>query len=170
MIDINTTNTTTQSIIDQLKLEPGLPFKELISNDMMDRALSGVEYRAGTYTPDITVSCLLSQALDDDQSLQASVLRLTASKVAANEVPPSANTSGYSQARSRLPEEVLEILSEQVATNTMEASLPQWLWQGRPIKLVDGSTLSMPDTEKNQEQYTQAKSQKAGIGFPLHVF
>lgn len=48
MIDINTTNTTPQSIIDQLKLEPGLPFKELISNDMMDQALSGVEYRAGT--------------------------------------------------------------------------------------------------------------------------
>lgn len=28
----------------------------------------------------------------------------------------------------------------------------------------------MPDTEKNQEQYPQAKSQKPGIGFPLARF
>jgi hypothetical protein len=34
-------------------------------------------------------------------------------------------------------------------------------------KLVDGSTLSMPDTKENQEKYPQPKSQKKGIGFPL---
>lgn len=76
MLDINTTNTTQKSIIQKLKMEPGLPFKELISNKMMNQALADIEYRDGNYTPDITIACLLSQALDEDQSLQASVLRL----------------------------------------------------------------------------------------------
>jgi Transposase DDE domain len=170
MPDINTTNTTQKSIIQKLKMEPGLPFKELISRDMMNQALADIEYREGDYTPDVTVSCLLSQALDEDQSLQASVLRLIASKAAANEEPPSANTSAYSQARSRLPVKVLETLSEQTAINTTSEALPQWRWRGRPTKLVDGSTLSMPDTEANQKRYPQPASQKEGVGFPLARF
>ena len=170
MLDINTTNTTQKSIIQKLKMEPGLPFKELISNDMMNHALADIEYRAGDYTPDVTVSCLLSQALDEDQSLQASVLRLVASKTFANEEPPSANTSAYSQARSRLPVQVLETLSEQTAINTTSEILPQWQWRRRSPKLVDGSTLSMPDTQENQKKYPQPNSQKEGVGFPLARF
>lgn len=160
MLDINTTNTTQKSIIQKLKMEPGLPFKELISNKMMNQALADIEYRDGNYTPDITIACLLSQALDEDQSLQASVLRLIASKAAANEECPSANTSAYSQARSRLPVQVLETLSEQTAINATSEIVPHWQWRGRSPKLVDGSTLSMPDTEENQKRYPQPKSQK----------
>ena len=33
--------------------------------------------------------------------------------------------------------------------------------------MVDGTTLSMPDTEDNQAQYPQPKTQKPGLGFPL---
>lgn len=170
MLDINTTNTTQKSIIQKLKMEPGLPFKELISNKMMNQALADIEYRDGNYTPDITIACLLSQALDEDQSLQASVLRLIASKAAANEECPSANTSAYSQARSRLPVQVLETLSEQTAINATSEIVPHWQWRGRSPKLVDGSTLSMPDTEENQKRYPQPKSQKEGVGFPLARF
>jgi hypothetical protein len=170
MTDLNTTGTTPKSIIKLLQTKPGLPFKELIPDELMIQALKDVEYRDRGYTPEITISCLLSQALDEDQSLQASVLRLIASKTAANEEPPSANTSAYSQARSRLPVQALEILSEQTAISTVTESLPQWKWRGRFTKLVDGSTLSMPDTKENQEKYPQPKSQKKGIGFPLARF
>lgn len=170
MTDYNITGTTPKSIIKALQTKSGLPFKELIPNELMGQALMGVEYRNGDYTPDITVACLLSQALDEDQSLQASVLRHIANKTAANEEPPSANTSAYSQARSRLPVEVLKTLSEQTALNTMSKISPEWKWRGRPPKLVDGSTLSMPDTEANQKKYPQPKSQKKGIGFPLARF
>jgi hypothetical protein len=152
MTNVNTIDTTPKSIIQSLQMTPGLPFKELIPNELMGQALMGVEYRDGDYTPDITVACLLSQALDEDQSLQASVLRHIASKTAANEEPPSANTSAYSQARSRLPVEVLKTLSEQTALNTMSEISPEWKWRGRPPKLVE------------------PKSQKKGIGFPLARF
>jgi hypothetical protein len=123
MTDLNTTGTTPKSIIKLLQTKPGLPFKELIPDELMIQALKDVEYRDRGYTPEITISCLLSQALDEDQSLQASVLRLIASKTAANEEPPSANTSAYSQAQSRLPVQALEILSEQTAISTVCKSL-----------------------------------------------
>ena len=41
------------------------------------------------------------------------------------------------------------------------------LWHGLKIKLVDGSTLSMPDTPENQAIYPQPETQKPGIGFPI---
>lgn len=167
---INTTDITPKSIIEKLKVEQGLPFKKLIPNEVMNQALADLEYRNGYYTPDITIASLLSQALDEDQSLQASVLRLIASKVAANEEPPSANTSAYSQSRTRLPVEVLETLSEQTAINTTAEIVSQWTWRERSTKLIDGSTLSMPDTEANQKEYPQPKSQKEGVGFPLARF
>jgi len=41
------------------------------------------------------------------------------------------------------------------------------LWCGRHVKVVDGSSLSMPDTEENQALYPQPKAQKKGCGFPV---
>jgi hypothetical protein len=42
-----------------------------------------------------------------------------------------------------------------------------WRWHGRRTLLVDGTTLSGPDTPANQEKYPQSRSQKPGLGFPL---
>ncbi len=50
----------------------------------------------------------------------------------------------------------------------MEANVPNAsLWRGRPVKVVDGTGLSMPDTASNQAAYPQPLSQKSGCGFPL---
>jgi len=38
---------------------------------------------------------------------------------------------------------------------------------GRPIKIADGTTVSMPDTEANQRAYPQEPGQKKGLGFPI---
>ncbi|WP_181015342.1 transposase, partial [Alkalispirochaeta sphaeroplastigenens] len=43
----------------------------------------------------------------------------------------------------------------------------RWTWQGRPIKLIDGTTVSMPDTPENQQQFPQQTSQTPGLGFPV---
>src|SRR5205814_357094 len=47
---------------------------------------------------------------------------------------------------------------------------PQWLWCGRRVQIVDGSTASMPDTQANQKEYPQSSSQKRGLGFPIARF
>jgi len=43
----------------------------------------------------------------------------------------------------------------------------KWKWFGRSVRLIDGTTISMPDTEKSQKVYPQPKSQKKGLGFPI---
>ena len=48
-----------------------------------------------------------------------------------------------------------------------EAAPAEWLWCGRRVKVVDGTTVSMPDTAANQAEYPQSRSQKPGLGFPL---
>jgi hypothetical protein len=48
-----------------------------------------------------------------------------------------------------------------------EESPQNWLWHGRKVRVVDGSTVTMPDTPENQAAYPQMKSQKPGCGFPI---
>ncbi|MCK5109834.1 MAG: IS4 family transposase, partial [Methanosarcinales archaeon] len=42
-----------------------------------------------------------------------------------------------------------------------------WKWKGHSVKLVDGTTVSMPDTPENQKMYPQPEGQKEGVGFPI---
>lgn len=37
----------------------------------------------------------------------------------------------------------------------------------QPVKLIDGTTVTLPDTEANQAKYPQQGNQKAGLGFPI---
>ncbi len=46
----------------------------------------------------------------------------------------------------------------------------KFFWCGRHVKVVDGSSLSMPDTKENQALYPQPKNQKKGCGFPVMKF
>jgi len=49
-----------------------------------------------------------------------------------------------------------------------ESQVPQtWLWKGRHVHLVDGTTVSTPDTPSLQEMYPQPTCQKEGLGFPM---
>ena len=50
----------------------------------------------------------------------------------------------------------------------MDSQIPeQWLWHGRRVRLIDGTTVSMPDTEDNQIAYPQQEVQMPRLGFPL---
>lgn len=43
----------------------------------------------------------------------------------------------------------------------------QWRWHGRRVCLVDGTSVTMPDTAANQAEYPQQRAQKPGLGFPI---
>lgn len=162
--DINHSESAT---ISKLKSADALPFSGVLSTEMISKSMEGTEYRERFFTPDITMWALLSQALDNDKSQQNAVARVNAFFVSQGKEPPSANTSAYSQARSRLPEDVISNLSREVAKQMEQETPSDWRWRNRNIKLIDGSTVSMPDTPENQEIYPQPDSQKAGVGFPI---
>lgn len=169
--NIVTPSSHPKSIIKSLNSNDGLPFSEVLSSEVIGSSISQIPYRKRyeLYPPDVTLWAMLSQALDADQSLDAAVSRVIAfhlSQGRENDISPS--TSAYSQARAKLPEETISNLVRQSAEQ-MEESLPKnWLWKMiHHLKLVDGSTISMPDTSENQALYPQPDSQKNGVGFPI---
>ena len=42
------------------------------------------------------------------------------------------------------------VLTRETGRLLSEKALEQWLWRGRAVKLVDGTGISMPDTQENQ--------------------
>ena len=115
----------------------------------------------------VTLSAFISQVLSTDHSCNEAVARVVAERVSEGKAPCSEDNSPYVRARQRLPEELLKELLQETGITLDEQSDAQWLWKGKPVKLVDGTTVSMPDTPENQKAYPQPDSQKPGLGFPI---
>jgi Transposase DDE domain len=119
------------------------------------------------FTPLVTLCTFLSQVLSDDHSCRAAVARLMAWRCAEGLPPCSPDTGGYCKARQRLPEALLPRLVRDTADGLREDAPDAWLFHGRKVTLVDGSTVSMPDTPENQAEYPQHGNQEPGCGFPI---
>jgi hypothetical protein len=147
----------------------GLPFSEVLSEELVGEVLEevGGSFRERIFTPVTTLWVFLSQVISTDGSCRDAVMRLVAFLASRGEKPCAAGTGSYCKARKRLPEEVLSRLTQATATRMSLQTPKGWRWHGREVKVVDGTTLSMPDTRANQRAYPQPKSQKAGLGFPL---
>ncbi|MEM6404264.1 MAG: IS4 family transposase [Cyanobacteria bacterium P01_D01_bin.116] len=147
----------------------GLPFKELLPSSVIEQAIGElkIKYKKRLFDPLITLWGFLSQVLDTDKSCHNAVSKIIAYLTGEGVEIPSTDTSAYCQARSRLPEKLLEKLFSQAGQNLEEKVTTQHLWCGRNVKVIDGSTVSMPDTVENQKEYPQPKTQKAGCGFPI---
>ena len=71
------------------------------------------------------------------------------------------------RARKRLPEQMVRGLAKYTGEAIAAHAPTSWRWRGRRVRLVDGTTVSMPDTFANQRAYPQSRSQRSGLGFPL---
>jgi hypothetical protein len=147
----------------------GLPFRALLPESTISEALKAekIKYRCRLFDPFITIWAFLSQVLDADKSCHNAVSRVIAWLSSENAKFPSQDTSAYCQARQRLPEKLLQKLFGQVAQGLQGKVTPKDLWCQRHVKVIDCSTVSMPDTAKNQEAYPQPSSQAPGCGFPI---
>jgi hypothetical protein len=127
----------------------------------------GVTYRDRLFSPVTTIWGFLSQVLSEDHSCRDTVSRIIAHRAASGLKACSPNTASYCNARVRLPTAVLRTLARRTAQQ-LQVGLPvAWKWHGRNVFIVDGSHVSMPDTEQNQARYPQPEVQQPGIGFPL---
>ena len=156
----------------QLHQAPALPFSQLLDTDTIQQALDdeAVAFRDRLFSPAVTLWLFLSQVLDPDHGCRAAVARFCAWRAAQQLPPCSPDPSAYCKARGRLPEGVLQRLTRTAGHDSHDTQPTPWLWKGRPVKLVDGSTTSLADTEANQLAYPQPNSQKPGLGFPLVRF
>ena len=155
----------------------GLPFSNVLPEEEIERAFeeegvplwSGDEEEDAVYTPPVTLWAFLSQMLHkaEQRSCTAAVARVVVLLLSLGRKPCSGNTGAYCRARAKLPEPVIRRLTLRMAKGCEEAAGSSWLWHGRHVKLVDGTTVSMPDTEPNQAEYPQNPAQEEGIGFPI---
>jgi Transposase DDE domain len=153
----------------QLAQAPRLPFALLLDAEQVQQALQAekVSFRERLFSPLVTLWVFLSQILDPDHSCRAAVARFVAWRTAKQLPACSADTSAYCKARQRLPEGVLARLTRSTGRQVHEQAPTAWRFHGRPVKIVDGTTASMPDTPANQQEYPQSRSQKPGLGFPV---
>lgn len=151
----------------------GAALGELLPAEAVQRAVEaeGVWFRECLFTPLVTLWTFLSQVLSADGSCRAAVARLLALLAARGQGeednPPNPATDPYCKARQRLPESLIARLAKE-AGRKLHGNYPAGrLLGGRPVKVVDGTTVSMPDTKENQKLWPQPPTQKAGLGFPL---
>jgi hypothetical protein len=146
-----------------------LYFAALVPQDRIEKAFGNARWfwQGWIYTPAVTVWVFLSQCLSSDHSCRDAVARLIAWRVTRGLKPCSAETSAYCTARNDLPEEVVHELMRDTGKQVEDESPRTWLWHGRKVRVVDGSTITMPDTAANQAAYPQMKAQKPGCGFPI---
>src|SRR5271156_6914174 len=146
-----------------------LPFSNVLSEELVTRALSAVEvfWIDRIYSPLVTLWIFLGQVLSADSCCRAAVARLIAHRLSRGQSPCSSETGAYCQARKRLPEKFFSEVARQTG-QVLEANVdPQWLWKRRRVYVYDGSTVTMPDTPANQSEYPQPIVQKPGLGFPM---
>ena len=157
------------SIRDRLTRQEGLPFLALLSRPAVEAACRAFrhQWRERVYLPWITLSLFLSQVLSDDHSCEDAVDRFQKYRSDQGLPPVSPETTSYCEARDRLPEGVFWELVRGTGRAVHERAEVSWLFHGRPVKILDGSTVIMPDTPRNQAAYPQPRSQAPGLGFPI---
>ncbi len=153
----------------KLAQRAGTPFVGILNEQVIEAKLTAakVKYRKRLLTPLVTIWAFLYQVLDADKSLANAVKQIHCWLVVEGSFAPSLNTGGYAKARKRLNEKVLQSLFEHTGQALSAAARSELLWQGRSVKLLDGSNVVMADTAANQEEYPQHKNQKVGCGFPI---
>jgi len=108
----------------------------------------------------------LAQVLSADRACRT-ILRRFLAELALDGKTASARTAAYCKARRRLRQKDLDEVHASLARKAQAMYAPARLWRGRPVKVVDGSGLSMPDTPANQALYPQSAHAKPGCSFPV---
>jgi hypothetical protein len=147
----------------------GLPFAQHLPERVIREAVHEADatFCERIYAPAVTLWTFLSQTFDADHSCAQAVARLNAFRTSKGLPPCSSDTGAYCKARKRLPEQAMHSLVRKTGRELMNNGSRRWLWHGRQVKVVDGSSASMPDTEANQAEYPKPEHLPEGVGFPL---
>ena len=144
-------------------------FGELIPKAMLEGPESGEGSRDRKLPGRVTFWAFVTQVLSPGMGCGEIVSKVQAWwRWAQIHEGETLTTSAYTQARKRLDKDDLLAIAGQIAWSLGRHthSSENWL-EGRPVKIIDGTSVSMPDTPENQAVWPQPSSQKPGCGFPL---
>lgn len=162
------------SWIDENSRIPSLPFSDLLSEDSIRKKLEQLQigFLESVYTPVVTLWLFLFQVLSPDHSCKDAVARLVAFRSAKGLRRCSARTGAYCLARKRLSEKLLaglvvdtgRTLCHKTRATAVENKL---VFGDRPVKVVDGTTLTVADTPENTNHFGKSSNQHRESGWPL---
>ena len=124
-------------------------------------------HRERLYPPTETLSMFLAQALSADRSCQRVVNQAAVQRVTQGLSAASTHTGGYCRARQRLPMKMVSTLTRDLGALLDQQVPQQWRWRKRRVRIVDGTTVTLPDTPANQAAFPQQRGQQPGLGFPI---
>ena len=161
-----------QHILRSFLHDDGAGFRAVLSDAQIERiaGLQNLSFGAGQdaiYAVPLTLWAFVTQAVSESKSCVAAVARVLAWLTKLGRPACAAGTGAYCKARAKLTELFLWLLTSDVGRQLEHQAPDAWRWHGKRVVLVDGSTLSMPDTPANQAAYPQPRSQKPGVGFPI---
>jgi hypothetical protein len=163
-----------QLVLTSFQQHPGLPFADVLSEAQIEAAFAEqgalfAQAAEDIYTPAVTLWAFLSQALfkQEQRSCLAAVCRVVVLLVALERPRPSGDTGDYCRARAKLSEAAIQRLVMDTAARLEGQAPAHWLWHGRHVKLVDGTTVTAADTAANQQAWPQQPQQAPGLGFPI---
>lgn len=148
-----------------------LPFRDILSKEVVLQALTAAEvvWKERIYSPVVTLWIFLGQVLSADHSCRLAVARFNAHRLARGQSKCSSETGAYCQSRKRLSEKFFSIVATLVGRKLDDRAKSDWLWKGRRVYLVDGTTVSMPDTPANQERSIPNTVPRSQVeAFPWH--
>lgn len=127
-------------------------------------AHQGHRWRDRVFPPAVTVRSMVYRGLHPDKSIKGILADLAAASNGLDSVPSDA---AWCQARSRLPTGLWPVLIEQSARRGTAAAGDHSLFMGRPVYLVDGSSLSMPDTSLLAGEFGYVNTKHGPSRFPV---
>ncbi len=161
-----TVHTLRQATLGQLQER----IRDLLPAPLLSSEDEGPNSRERDFPLRLTFECFVWQMLKPKTACREVVRQVQALRRLGGLPTISVCDSAYVQARLRLPRERLEkALSATAATADRRVGYTTKL-QGRPVKVVDGSSTQLADTSANQKAYPQHRLQKPGCGFPLLKF
>jgi len=130
-------------------------------------AAAGYQDQATVYTSPVVMQTFLAQMLAADRSCQQAVAGVVAHRATQGRTSCSLDTGGYCKARQRIPEAAYTTLMQQSAA-ALESRVPaEALWNGRRVRIADGSTLQIADTVANRREYPLQEGLRPGCHYPV---
>jgi hypothetical protein len=127
----------------------------------------GRPFRHRVFSPGVTVRAMTYRGLSPDRSIRAVLAELDSTR------DPDASPltdAAYCQARDRLPEAVWTVLRNRSVARLNHLTGDRFLFHGRPVYAVDGSSVSMPDTPDLAQTFGYAKTRHGRSRFPVARF
>jgi len=143
----------------------GEAFDTFIPDHVLAPSARGQHSRRRLYTKRNTFWAFIGQLFSDDGSCQDVVQKLKAYAALRELDLPSSGTAAYCRARSKLSMSDIGAVHQHVVAAMQQLGAAD-TWHGHRVVVVDGTGVTMPDTEANQEIWPQQRHQKPGCGFP----